>query len=263
MRSHIEADPLKYTSDNGFHIGNHRMQAGKRCGYETDVNIPLLIRGPDVPHGVKSGNFNSHTDMAPTILQMLGIPLRDDFDGAPIPYTEKALDGDPNTEAIGIEFWDAVPKKKGHNYWDHTYKSLRLRTHDGSFYYSVWCNGEHEFYDMDDDEWQMNNLLRGKGGLDKLADGATKKKYFDRPFTQLVHRLDALLLVMKNCKQNSCRNPYNVLFPGNQANDFAGAMDPKFDKFFANQPKASFSKCERGFIGKSEGPMHANAFKAN
>lgn len=236
------------------------MQAGKRCGYETDINIPLLIRGPDVPQGVTTNNFNSHTDMAPTILKMLGIQLRSDFDGAPVPYTKQALAGEKNTEAVGIEFWDAVKKSKNKNYYDHTYKSLRLRTNDGSFYYSVWCNGEHEFYDMNDDQYQMNNLLRGDGGLDKLS-GDVKKKYFGRSFTQLVHRLDALLLVVKNCKGNTCRNPYNVLFPGNQVNNFADAMDQKFDKFFANQPKVSFSKCKRGYIGQAEGPMKANAYK--
>ena len=28
----------------GFHIGNHRLPPGKRCPYEEDINIPLLIR---------------------------------------------------------------------------------------------------------------------------------------------------------------------------------------------------------------------------
>ena len=28
----------------GFHIGNHRLVPGKRCPYEEDINIPLLIR---------------------------------------------------------------------------------------------------------------------------------------------------------------------------------------------------------------------------
>ena len=28
----------------GFHIGNHRLVPGKRCPYEEDINIPLMIR---------------------------------------------------------------------------------------------------------------------------------------------------------------------------------------------------------------------------
>ncbi len=48
----------------GFHIGQHRLTAGKLCPYEEDINIPLLIRGPDVAKGVTSEIINSHTDMA-------------------------------------------------------------------------------------------------------------------------------------------------------------------------------------------------------
>lgn len=53
-----------YTTDNGFHMGNHRLRAGKRCPYEEDINIPLLITGPGVAQGVTSEVVNSHTDMA-------------------------------------------------------------------------------------------------------------------------------------------------------------------------------------------------------
>jgi N-acetylglucosamine-6-sulfatase len=37
-----------YTTDNGYHIGQHRLGPGKKCGYETDINIPMVIRGPGV-----------------------------------------------------------------------------------------------------------------------------------------------------------------------------------------------------------------------
>jgi N-acetylglucosamine-6-sulfatase len=38
-----------YTTDNGYHISQWRMPPGKECPYETDIHIPLIIRGPDVP----------------------------------------------------------------------------------------------------------------------------------------------------------------------------------------------------------------------
>ena len=139
-----------YTSDNGFHIGNHRMTPGKRCGYETDINIPLLMRGPNVAKGVTSEIVNSHSDMAPTILKMMGVPLRGDFDGEPIAYTTDEISSTSKNEHVNVEFWDNDPRvKPGKMYYDNTYKSLRIQTHGGNFYYSVWCNHEHEFYDMD------------------------------------------------------------------------------------------------------------------
>ena len=95
--------------------------------------------------------------MAPTILKMLGVPLRPDFDGAPIAYTK----GDIKTRAtvahehVSVEFWDGGNKPDGYKgkknsklYYDNTYKALRLVNGKNSFYYSVWCTGEREFFDM-------------------------------------------------------------------------------------------------------------------
>lgn len=58
------------TSDNGFHLGQHRLWPGKGCGYEEDVNIPFIIRGLGVDRGVISRAVTSHTDLAPMIMQI-------------------------------------------------------------------------------------------------------------------------------------------------------------------------------------------------
>jgi hypothetical protein len=153
LKSHniLDNTYILYTSDNGFHIGNHRLNPGKRCGYETDINIPLFIRGPGVPKNVQTSITNSHTDIAPTVLTMLGLPLRSDFDGQPIAYTANELANSKKSEYVNVEFWDAREDQREAqpgSYYNNTYKSLRLATAGQSFYYSVWCDGEHEFYDM-------------------------------------------------------------------------------------------------------------------
>lgn len=35
-----------YSADNGYHISQHRLSPGKECGFEEDINVPLIIRGP-------------------------------------------------------------------------------------------------------------------------------------------------------------------------------------------------------------------------
>src|SRR5262249_48053666 len=40
-----------FTSDNGFHLGQHRLLTGKRGPYEEDIRVTLLVRGPGVPAG--------------------------------------------------------------------------------------------------------------------------------------------------------------------------------------------------------------------
>ncbi|KKY13731.1 putative arylsulfatase [Phaeomoniella chlamydospora] len=96
-----------FTTDNGFHIAQHRFKPGKTCGYEEDIRIPLIVRGPGVPKGVSSQIVTSHTDMAATFFDILGIPQRDEFDGSPIPLTEAALAAPEKTkrEHVNIEFW--------------------------------------------------------------------------------------------------------------------------------------------------------------
>ena len=34
------------TSDNGFHLGQHGLDAGKGTPYDSDVRVPLLVVGP-------------------------------------------------------------------------------------------------------------------------------------------------------------------------------------------------------------------------
>ena len=98
---------LIYTSDNGYHIGQHRLPPGKECGYEEDVNVPLIIRGPGIPSGAVTDQVTSHTDLVPTIFNLLGLEARDDFDGAVIPLTSHDIDNMRNIrhEHITLEYW--------------------------------------------------------------------------------------------------------------------------------------------------------------
>ena len=63
-----------YTSDHGYHLGTYGLPLDKRQPYETDIRVPLLIRGPKI-----RTNFNQTalaviaTDIAPTILDFAGL----------------------------------------------------------------------------------------------------------------------------------------------------------------------------------------------
>lgn len=140
-----------FTTDNGFHISQHRMHPGKECGYDTDIRVPLIIRGPGIAKGKALDLVSSHTDIAPTILSIAGA-TRDSFDGLPIPLT---LDGStkPRGEHVNVEFWGVgLPEGKYgveiQDYPNNTYKALRLVGDGYSLYYSVWCTGEREYYDL-------------------------------------------------------------------------------------------------------------------
>ncbi|KAK8147575.1 hypothetical protein G3M48_001354 [Beauveria asiatica] len=95
-----------YTADNGFHLGQNRLPAGKTCGIEEDVNVSFIIGGPGIAKNKILPLPSSHTDLAPTLFKLADIPLRDDFDGLPIPV--KFADQTPDsikTEHVNIEYW--------------------------------------------------------------------------------------------------------------------------------------------------------------
>jgi arylsulfatase A-like enzyme len=158
----LENTFIFYTSDNGFHIGQHRLPPGKACGFEEDINVPLIVRGPGVPRGRKVADVvTSHVDLAPTLLRIAGVDLEvgwEDLDGEVVPLME----GDLNKAASGrrhehvtVEYW-GMALSEGHPFleneqrWvtNNTYKALRIIGAQYNFYYAVWCNNEHEFHDL-------------------------------------------------------------------------------------------------------------------
>jgi N-acetylglucosamine-6-sulfatase len=70
-----------FTSDNGFHLGQHRLPSGKQTAYETDIHLPLLIRGPGVVAGSTSSAIVGNIDLAPTFADLAGTKLAHAVDG--------------------------------------------------------------------------------------------------------------------------------------------------------------------------------------
>ncbi len=104
----IDNTYIIYTSDNGYHISQHRLGPGKTCGIEEDINVPFYIRGPGVAEGKTVDIVSTHTDIVPTLFQLAGIEQRHDFDGAPFPVTSSAIskvDRQKNQDHVNVEFW--------------------------------------------------------------------------------------------------------------------------------------------------------------
>ena len=98
---------IVYSSDNGYHVGQHRLQPGKSCGYEEDINIPLIVRGLGVAANFSADIVTTHTDLAPTFLEMLGVSSREDLDGRAIPMQRSRLESSSFTrrEYANVEYW--------------------------------------------------------------------------------------------------------------------------------------------------------------
>ncbi|KAJ4295092.1 hypothetical protein N0V90_007101 [Kalmusia sp. IMI 367209] len=237
----LENTYIIYTSDNGYHIGTHRLFAGKSLPYIEDTNIPMIVRGPGVPKGATSKIASTHIDFAPTFLDIAGVPEVDRpqfFDGRSMLGEWKMANSEAaaqnvDREIINVEFWGHLGNElKGGTYANNSYKTMRIVSEDSAWLYSRWCTGDTELYDTKSDPYELYNLAQ---------------KPVSHEHRQMMNRLNALLLVTKSCVGPTCRDPWPVLKPANDslppAQSLADAMDSKYDDFFASFPPVTFKEC--------------------
>lgn len=127
--------------------------------------MPLVIRGPGIPEGKRADFVTSHLDIAPTIVDWASAEGPDDFDGSAIPKDGR-VDPEEPWEHVEIEHWGMasdkhIPLGKRTN----TYKALRIIGSKYNIYYSVWCGGDHEVYDMTVSSWIFLTLYVSKLSL--------------------------------------------------------------------------------------------------
>lgn len=153
-----------YTTDNGFHMGNHRRIGGKGLPYIEDTNIPMSIRGPGLAAGKVVTSPSSHLDLAPTFLEIAGVSDIDYppfFDGRSL--LEEWIDNyqgnrppvnGPHVakEVLNVEFWGSIDNAGSPDFSDrqanNSYKTLRFIGEQNSWLFSRWCEGnDTELYD--------------------------------------------------------------------------------------------------------------------
>ena len=79
----------------------------------------------------------------------------------------------------------------------------------------------------------------------------------------LIPRLDALLVVLKTCKGRACTHPWSVLHLAEDVSNLHDALNTRFDEYYEVQlqdQRVHFTKCEKGYIAESEGPMSVEPY---
>jgi hypothetical protein len=243
------------------------LQPGKSCGFDEDIRVPFLLRGPGVPKGRSVSAVTTHIDIAPTLLQIAGIDLRDDLDGTPIPLSEPDIQVQELTrhEHVTVEYWGfaagegrygAGPDGSPGLIQNNTYKALRIIGEDYNLYYSVWCTNEHELYDLSKDPHELHNLYP-----DRSTTGP-EARLLGYPLSTVIDRLDALIMVLKSCKGSVCVKPWKTLHPQGRVHTLKDALSSRFDQFYAAQVKVEFNWCAAGYIIEAEGPQDAYSYRA-
>ncbi len=167
-----------FTSDNGFHMGEHRLTPGKETAYEEDIRVPLIVRGPGVPAGRTVEQLTLNIDLAPTFAELGGAPSPETVDGLSlVPLLSTGL---PSVNAWRKEFlvehWmsgqSEVPQ----------HSALRTQY----YLYVEYVTGERELYDLRTDPFELKSI----------HDSAPRVL-----IRELAERLDAL----RQCKAATCR----------------------------------------------------------
>lgn len=181
------------TSDNGYHVGAHRLTKGKRTAFREDTVVPMVVIGPGVTPGTRIDAMTSTIDLAPTFTSILGAPSPTWVDG-------RSLTDIIATEQVPATWRQAIVSESlgtsGPGDPDYQPQAppqyTSLRTPDWLFV--VYRDGERELYDLKADPFEMNNIIA-------TAD------------TRLVADLYSQLQALRVCAGDSCRTADAIVLP--------------------------------------------------
>jgi len=163
-RGELENTYIFFTSDNGYHLGQHRQFQGKGEPYEDDIRVPLLVRGPGLREGVSLDQFALNIDFAPTIADLAGATAGRVMDGqslAPLVVRDTPPPQNWRHDFL-VEIYRNPPMQPGQ-------PGFALRTRHEL--YVEYADGFRELYDLRTDPYELNNLadVADKGYLKKLS----------------------------------------------------------------------------------------------
>jgi len=126
-------------SDHGYHLGEKAI-TGKNTLWERSTHVPLIFAGPGVSTEGRCTQPAELLDMYPTLVQLCGLPARDDLEG--VSLVPQLKDAESQRER---------PALTSHNQGNHAVRSEQWR-------YIVYADGSEELYDLKNDAHEWHNL---------------------------------------------------------------------------------------------------------
>lgn len=153
-----------FSSDNGYFMGEHGLW-DKRISYEESMRIPMIIRYPEkIKAGSQLEKMCLNVDVAPTILELLGLKIPSYVQGksmVPLFKNEKKVNW--RKQFIFQYFVDDEYPYAGPT-------QVALRTDRYKLVDNNLENDIDELYDLKNDPGEMNNLIANSNYSKVLAD---------------------------------------------------------------------------------------------
>lgn len=139
-----------YTSDNGFFLGDHGWY-DKRWMYEESLRVPLLVRWPGLPAGRVPGAFALNIDLAPTFLDIAGVPVPPGVQGeslGPMLHDRLPIEW---RQVMYYRYYEFPGTHSVPQHW-----GVRSHTHKLIWYpeLKAW-----EMFDVEHDPHELNNVI--------------------------------------------------------------------------------------------------------
>ena len=161
---------IVFSSDNGYHMGQHRLLPGKETAFDTDIRVPLIIAGPGVPRDKVISEVVQNVDLAPTFVQLAGQRPVGTADG----HSLLPLLHPP---AGGTVAWPTVALIEHHGPSDvhdpdfengelggnpSAYEAIRIsnRQLGNAVYVEYAKTGKREYYNIDKDPYERDNTYK-------------------------------------------------------------------------------------------------------
>ena len=168
-----------FSSDNGYHMGEYTLGAGKQTAYDTDIRVPLVVAGPGVPADTRNADMVQNIDLRPTFEELAGASTPPGVDGRSLvpllhgerlPWRSYAL-----VEHSHPGYTPADPDRQSKVGGDPpSYTAVRAE----NFVYVRYATGDREYYDLAKDPNELHDLgptlsPRRIAHLDSVLDGLT------------------------------------------------------------------------------------------
>ncbi len=136
---------IVYSADHGSTVGSYRMWAKGFGMYDALTRIPMIISHPSITPSV-SKEFTTLLDLAPTFLEIAGAQVPQHLDGISLmPVINGSGKNIRDSYIVTEAFGHVVPL------WQRM-----LRTESTKYIYTF--TSEDEFYDLDADPYEMENI---------------------------------------------------------------------------------------------------------
>jgi arylsulfatase A-like enzyme len=150
---------LVFSSDNGYHMGDHRLMQGKMTAFDTDIGVPLIVVGPGVPAGRTVGKLTGNIDLRSTFSELAGASVPASVDGRSLVPLLTGTGGGSWRDATLIEHHGRDTDQSDPDFQSPqsgnptSYEAIRMR----DAVYVEYKNGDREYYDLVRDPFELDN----------------------------------------------------------------------------------------------------------